>query len=82
MSEENKSELDFMSKPKFSKLVEDAVYRLRLSYMDAVIHCCEENGIEVEDARKYVSTVIKSKLEAEAMRLNFLTVEKKAELPI
>lgn len=74
------SDLEFMTKPKFSKLVESVVQGMRMSYMDAVIYCCEKNGIEVEDSRKYVSTVIKSKLEAEAMSLNFL--ERKAELPI
>tara|TARA_B110000858_G_scaffold334_1_gene434 strand:- start:58 stop:303 length:246 start_codon:yes stop_codon:yes gene_type:complete len=71
--------LEFLTKSKFSKLVEKAVQEHRLSYIDAVIYCCEENKIEVEDSRKYVSTVIKAKLEAEAMSLNFL--EKSAELP-
>jgi hypothetical protein len=74
------SELEFMTKPKFSKLVENAVHTMRMSYMDAVLYCCEQNEIEVEDSRRYVSTVIKSKLEAEAMSLNFL--ERKAELPL
>ena len=79
MTEEVNPALEFLTKSKFSKLVEMAVQSHRLSYIDAVIHCCEENKIEVEDARKYVSTVIKAKLEAEAMSLNFL--EKSAELP-
>jgi len=79
MTEEVNPALEFLTKSKFSKLVEVAVQEHRLSYIDAVIHCCEENKIEVEDARKYVSTVIKAKLEAEAMSLNFL--EKSAELP-
>ncbi len=79
MSEET-NQLEFLTKSKFSKLVERAVQEHRLSYMDAVMHCCEENKIELEDAKKYVSTVIKSKLEAEAMSLNFL--EKSATLPI
>ncbi len=79
MSEEI-NQLEFLTKSKFSKYVERAVQEHRLSYMDAVMHCCEENKIELEDAKKYVSTVIKSKLEAEAMSLNFL--EKSATLPI
>lgn len=79
MSEEP-NQLEFLTKTKFSKLVESTVQEHRLSYMDAILHCCEENKIEVEDAKKYVSTVIKSKLEAEAMSLNFL--EKSAQLPV
>ncbi len=74
------NQLEFLTKSKFSKLVESAVQQHRLSYMDAVLYCCEENKIELEDAKKYVSTVIKSKLEAEAMSLNFL--EKSAQLPV
>jgi len=63
---------DFLTKTKFSKMVEEVVYVKRLSYMDAVIHICEENEFEIEDMRKYISNVIKEKIEAEAMRLNFL----------
>jgi|TARA_B100001093_G_scaffold277143_1_gene264863 hypothetical protein len=40
--------------------------------MDAIIHLCEENNIEIEDIRKYISPVIKNKIEAEATNLNFL----------
>lgn len=71
---------EFMTKAKFGKLVDACVIRHQLSYMDAILHVCEENNIEVEDTRKYVSNVLKTKLEAEAMKLNFL--EKGAELPI
>lgn len=72
-------ELEFMTKAKFSKLVEQVVKEKRMTYIDAVIYCCEQNNIEIEDSRKYVSVVVKSKLEGEAMGLNFL--EKSAELP-
>ena len=78
MSEE-KIELEFMTKAKFAKIVDKVVVEKQLTYMDAVIHVCEEYNIELEDSRRYVSTVIKSKLEAEAMKLNFL--ERSAELP-
>lgn len=61
-----------MTKNRFTKMVEDIVKRQRMSYMDAIIHLCEKNNIEVEDAKKFVSPVIKNKVEAEAMRLNFL----------
>ena len=44
--------------------------------MDAIIKVCETNDIELEDIRKFISPVIKDKLEAEAMDLNFLPKEK------
>lgn len=61
-----------MNKNRFSKLVEDTVRSFRMSYMDAVVHTCEKNNLEIEDCKKYISNVIKNKIEAEAMRLNFL----------
>jgi len=48
--------------------------------MDAVIHVCEEHGIELEDVKRYVNVVLKQKIEAEATQLNFL--EKHAQLPV
>jgi hypothetical protein len=62
----------FLTKAKFTKLVEDAVRKHRQSYMDAVIHVCEDVDLELEDVRKFISPNVKEKLEAEAMRLNFL----------
>jgi hypothetical protein len=40
--------------------------------MDAIIKVCETNEIELEDIKKFISPVIKNKLEAEAMELNYL----------
>ena len=40
--------------------------------MDAILHLCEENDIDPEDVRKFISPIIKDKLEAEAMSLNYL----------
>ena len=43
-----------------------------LSYMDAIIHLCEENQMELEDVKKFLSVSIVENLESEAMQLNFL----------
>jgi hypothetical protein len=40
--------------------------------MDAIIHVCKDVDLELEDVRKYIAPIIKDKLEAEAMTLNFL----------
>ena len=69
----------FLNKEIFTRMVERTVIDKQLSYMDAIIHLCETNNIELEDSRKYVSTIIKSKLEAEAKKLNFIPREN--ELP-
>jgi len=62
----------FLTKSKFTKLVERTVSELVINYMDAVLFLCEKNSIEPEDVKKFVSPIIKSKVEAEAMNLNFL----------
>jgi len=65
-------EENFLTKSKFSKLVEQTVFEKRLSYMDAIVWLCEKHNIEIEDCRKFINPIIKDKLEAEARRLNFL----------
>jgi hypothetical protein len=65
-------EENFLTKTKFSKLVERTVIEKRLSYMDAIVWLCEQHNIEIEDCRKFINPIIKDKLEAEARRLNFL----------
>ena len=40
--------------------------------MEAIIHVCEQNNIEPEDVKKFISPVIRDKVEVEAMDLNYL----------
>jgi len=65
-------EQEFLTKSKFTVLIEKTVGELKMSYMDAVLHLCEKNDLEPEDMKKFVSPIIKDKIEAEAMALNFL----------
>lgn len=73
-------ETEFLTKSKFSKMVETTVIKFRLSYIDAIVHLCEQNNIEMEDVGKFINPTLKEKIEAEAMRLNFLP--KGNQLPI
>jgi hypothetical protein len=61
-----------MTKKKFSESVEITVLKKRMSYIDAIVYLCEQNKLEIEDAKKYINPSIKSKVEAEAMQLNFI----------
>lgn len=65
-------EEQFLTKSKFTKLIEKTVTETRLSYMDAILYLCEKNNIDPEDVKKFISPIIKDKVEAEAMQLNFL----------
>lgn len=66
---------------KFTKEIERLVSTYNLEYMDAVIHFCEKNNIEVETAASIIRSnlKIKSRLQLEAESLNFLP--KSAKLP-
>lgn len=81
----NSMQLDglMLTKNVFSKMIEETVITKKLSYIDAVVHLCEKNNIEIEDTKKYISNVIKNKIEAEAQKLNFIPTKPKGnELPI
>ena len=61
---------------KIQKLVEQT----KLSYMDAVLHYCDQNGMEPETAAQLVNSKLKAQIREEAEELNFLP--KTAKLPI
>ena len=71
---------EIMTTSKFSAIIEEFVKETRSPYMEAVVHHCERNEIEVETAAKLLNTVIKKKIEAEATELNFLP--RTAKLPL
>ena len=62
----------FLTKAKFATMVEHTVAKKQMSYMDAVIHLCEENDIDPLDVRKFISVIIKDKIAGEAVTLNLL----------
>ena len=68
----SKIEEQFLTRTKFTKLIESTVAEKKMPYMDAILQLCEKNQIELEDIKKFISPVIKDKLEAEAMNLNYL----------
>jgi len=70
----------FLTKPKFSKMVEDCVHDNDIPYLDAILMVCEKNGIEPEDTKKFLSKQIKDILETEAQELNY--IQKTPKLPI
>ena len=53
-----------------------------MSYIDAIVHFCEMNSIDVESVPKLISKPLKEKLKYEAMELNFLKRTSRAKLPL
>ena len=67
-----KKEPAVMNRSKFTKLIETQVLEKKLGYIDAIVEVCEITNIDPEDVKKFISPVVKEKLEAEAMKLNYL----------
>ena len=73
----------FLCQSKFSQIIEDLVKNNKdMNYIDAVIHYCEENSLEVESISKLVSKPLKEKIKCEAITLNFLKRTSRAKLLI
>ena len=74
-----------IDKNKFNQDIEDFVYETGESYIDAIVHFCEKNQLEIESVAKMLnkpsSRVIKQKIESEASDLNLLR-EKLCRLPV
>jgi predicted transcriptional regulator len=54
----------------------------KIDYMEAIVHYCEVNSIDIEVAAQYIkkNAMLKAKIQQEAEDLNFL--EKTARLPL
>ena len=71
----------FMTSAKFSQEVEKiALTNADMNYIDAVLHLCELNEIEVESVPKLISKPLKEKLKYEAQKLNFIKKTSRAKL--
>ena len=71
-----------MTNEKFIKDIEVLVVKYKLDYMDAVVHYCEKNNVEIEAAASIIKNNIRirSKIQSECEDLNYLP--KRAKLPL
>lgn len=65
---------------KFSKIIEELATSLGLTRLEAILHHCEETGLEVEIASTLVSSALKSKITEEAINDNL--IKRGNQLPI
>lgn len=70
-----------LTKKSFSKMIEETVQTMSLSYIDAICYLCEKYNIDIEDTKKYISPSITNKLEEEARKLNYIPKSGSDELP-
>ena len=71
----------FMCPSKFTQEIEKLVHtEEKMSYIDAIVHYCEQHSIDLESAPKLISKPLKEKIKYEAMELNFLKKTSRARL--
>jgi len=70
-----------MTAARFSQDVEKLVLNNSdMNYIDAVVHYCETNEIEIESVSKLISKPLKEKLKFDAQKLNFIKKTSRAKL--
>ena len=85
MEQELKKVFDqkFLTATTFAMEIERIVQREEdMNYIDAIVHFCEENGIEVESVSKIISKPLKEKIKCDAQQLNFMKRTTRAKLPL
>jgi len=75
-------ESKFLTPQKFAMEIEKIVANDELNYIDAILHYCETNNLEVESITKLISKPLKERLKWDATRLNFMKATSRAKLPI
>ena len=75
-------ESKFLTPSRFALEIEKIVAEEKINYIDAIVHYCEINELEVESVTKLISKPLKEKLKWDATRLNFMKATSTAKLPL
>jgi hypothetical protein len=75
-------ESKFLTPQKFALEIEKIVANEKINYIDAIVHYCESNSLEVESVTKLISKPLKERLKWDAIRLNFMKKTSRAKLPL
>jgi hypothetical protein len=71
----------FFCPTKFAQEIESLVHlNCDMNYIDAIIHFCDRNNIDLESVPKLISKPLKEKIKYNAMELNFLKRTSRAKL--
>jgi hypothetical protein len=74
-------ESKFFCPTKFAQEIETLVQiNVEMNYIDAIVHFCEKNSIDLESVSKLISKPLKEKIKCEATELNFLKKTSRAKL--
>ena len=87
MPEKNELEKVMASKffcpTKFAQEIETLVLENKdMNYIDAIVHFCDQNNLDLESVPKLISKPLKEKIKCDAQELNFMKKTTRAKLPI
>ena len=73
----------FFCPARFAEEIESLVLLNKdMNYIDAIVHFCDKNSIDVESVPKLIPKPLKEKIKYEAQELNFLKKSSRAKLPL
>ncbi len=76
-------ESKFFCPSRFAQEIESLVQVNKdMNYIDAVVHFCEANSIDIESVSKLISKPLKEKIKCDALELNFMKKTSRAKLPV
>ena len=71
-----------MTSKEFSLKIENIVKEKKITYMDAVVWYCEQNGLDTSQVSSLISKSLKEKIKLEATNLKMLKFPKCGQLPV
>ena len=76
-------ESKFFCPTRFAEEIEKLVLlNKEMNYIDAIVHFCEQNSLDLESVPKLISKPLKEKIKYDAQQLNFMKKTSRAKLPI
>ena len=76
-------ESKFFCPARFAEAIESLVLHNKdMNYIDAIVHFCDQNSIDLESVPKLIPKPLKEKIKYQASELNFLKRSSLAKLPI
>ena len=76
-------ESKFFCPARFAEEIEKLVLKNSdMNYIDAIVHFCEQNSLDLESVPKLISKPLKEKIKYDAQQLNFMKKTSRAKLPI
>jgi len=76
-------ESKFFCSTRFAEEIEKLVLLNKdMNYIDAIVHFCEQNSLDLESVPKLISKPLKEKIKCDAQELNFMKRTSRAKLPV